>query len=361
MNDIPISVTYIVTGGSGGTGGGEEQPPALAGTVTPSGWDISSMAPGATQSQTFIVDTTTGETAEITVNVNIVGGSGAVTLDKSSLDLENSENDVTATIAATLEPGSYTDSLEFEFREDGLFLNKKTVPITFTIVDTTAELVTEAWSKHSRLEMSLNSLTAAAGAGTSLASQIKANVTTVQNLLEEAAGPISEAEAAFAAGDIAMGEGLISTANSQMSQVDQMNRQISAMISGQSEQSQTNLMPLFIVIIVLVVFSFFIFALREGWLPAHKMPWLVNGFKKIGLGSLVEKAEDMTPKPRFAEATEPAPSRPARARTPTTAQPAVTGEQEKIKRQWEEYYKQHPEYAKRVREQYRSYYNRRYK
>ena len=108
---------------------------------------------------------------------------------------------------------------------------------------------------------------------------------------------------------------------------------------------------------VISLFGFVIFALREGWIPAHSVPWLVDAFKKVGMGDLIEKPVDLTPKPRFAR---PSP-RPAAAPRPAGAQRPAPGPAPKPAAQtWDAYYKAHPEYAKKIREYYRSAYHRRY-
>jgi len=100
----------------------------------------------------------------------------------------------------------------------------------------------------------------------------------------------------------------------------------------------------------LALFGFIILGLREGIIPASKVPWLVNMFEKVGMGGLIGKPDGVVKHVKSA--------------------PKASGWQQYMKEHpdyarkyaaWYQYAKKHPGYAKQYRQQYANYYNRRYR
>ncbi|MFH1424363.1 MAG: VCBS repeat-containing protein [archaeon] len=352
MADYAIPVKYVITGG------------ALEGTVTPSAWNLNSISAGSIVEKTFALDMSSGDTEGVAVEASTTAT--VFDFDADELDLEEADS-ITVALTAPDDLGEYTDSILFTFYLNDVELNEVEVEVSYKVVDNTGDLIKDAWDKHDRLTRLLENLLAEAGPGSKIAKKVGSNVTAAQSLLADAEDAILSAEVAFAAGDTSGGEDWISTANSYLTDADDIIEGIESLIKDSTKKSGSAMLPLAIVIISVLVFGVLVLALREGWLPAYKVPWLVDGFKKIGLEMLVEQPEKLSPKPRFTPTHIPPSSMSTRPRAGTGRPPAtgpraskVLNKEEQIKKQWADYYKQHPDYANKVRQQYRSYYHRRY-
>lgn len=293
--------------------------------------------------------------------------SGAITGATVSYDEDMQSNTatlVTLTLTAPDEP--FNGSLEFEFNYQGALVGTESVGVSGvpgTGNDTTgagqglslSERIEQLRDEIIRLRGRLANIRAQAG--TKHAKKIAANATTAENFLDSAEQSLFDAEGAIDAGSKDDAELFIADAEDDISAAARIISRLEQFVAmlGQSTGNSGLLIAL-IIFIILGAFGGVIFALREGWIPAEKVPWLVAIFEKLGLGWLIQSASVPTPQPRFAGnvVARPAPVAPVRRRV--QHRPAA----QSMAAQWQEYYRRHPEYAKRMHQHYTNYYLRKY-
>jgi len=345
--------TYCDTGETSTTCPADCEGAAFEGTVTPASWDIPSASPLSVQNKVFTLDISTQEYDGITATASVTPPSSAISLSREVISFSDGTEDFEVTLTVPAGSGEYSETVTVKFYDGGTLFSTKIIPITYETVDEVRDMIDNARSKYNRLQREIATLNAQAGAGTTLSKEIQTNITQAEESLVKADEDLLQAEMAFDDGDRELAKGLVTTANSGMSSVDEIIRIAKGTVDKGAEETKINLIPIFIALLFLTLFGFTILALREGWLPAHKVPWLIDAFKQMKLESLIEKPVDLTPKPRFARKPRPMPARPTLKAAPKPAAPAGA-------KTWEEYYKAHPEYAKKMREYYRSSYHRRY-
>ena|GEM_PF-4163596 len=273
-------------------------------------------------------------------------------------------------LAFTMPAGPFDGSLEFEFSYKGSVLHTASVDVTGTpgageALDSEPSLqdkIDELRGDITRLRGKLANIRAQAGVGKH-AAKIEVNATVAEGLLDSAEQSLLDAEGALDAGDEDDAELYIESAEDDISAASRIISMLERLMAGIGQNTKGGgLSIIWVIFIILAIFGFIIFALREGWIPADKVPWLVSMFEAMGLGWLIGEASVPQPKPRFKGMVpaKPAPIRgppqPVKPIRPVHRKPGP----QSMAAKWQEYYRRHPEYARRMHQRYTTYYQRRY-
>tara|TARA_Y100000034_G_scaffold128408_1_gene182898 strand:+ start:16972 stop:20523 length:3552 start_codon:yes stop_codon:yes gene_type:complete len=332
-----------------------------SGSLDTSAWSLGTVMPGSSTEQIVLASIQNGLASEFEVKV-LLDGDASNYISPSTETISDLSQGVSLSFNAPEEPDKYAVSVRFQFvkKSDGTLVDTITLPITFEVVEDGGSIVDDAKTRLSRVRGSLGSVQAKAGAGTDVSEEIQSLVSLAEEQVNDASASISSAEELAALGDEASAEDLLISANSALNIAEDTLSQINAMIATSSQDRGSSMsaivIPLVIFFAVILIIGLVILALREGWIPADKVPWLKSAFEAIGLGTLVESSEDFKPELRFSPEVKKPQARPVTARPgvatkpPAPTQPTGSGVPPRTGA---------PLPGQNQQEKYKSYYNRR--
>ncbi|HIJ98490.1 TPA: fibronectin type III domain-containing protein [archaeon] len=342
-------------------------PITIGATVSPGTWDIGKVAQNKMVEQNFAFGIT-ADPADVKVEVGIpLEFADSFVSEKASINVGGGETRTKVAFTANKDIGTYSTKISFIFTKPGLTPETIDVPITFEIAEDIQGLLDAAKSEYNQLNSKFENFDAILENNNKLASQVQEDRTKARESLEDAKTALDKAENSLKSKNNEQAKQFISEADDKLTEARRAINNISSVVNDVQETPKKNLLPVFIIVIVASALGFFIFAIREGWIPLYKFPWLKDLFEKIGLGSLIEKPVDLAAKPRFTpqalgvarpqpivQRPPGAPGQPAPVRPVT---PPMTPEQ---RAKMEAYARQHPEYAAYLKQKQSSYDNRRY-
>ncbi len=343
-------------------------PPAPKMDVAPATWDLGTVSPGTSDTKTFTATVLSGDTKDITAAITLETSiKNAVSLSAPSLSVGgvNASPSVTATLTAPAEEGLYLGKIFFKFSYKGKTLETISIPVTIEVKEDLGSLVSSAHGRYSSTQRGIDTLKAQAGLG-KLSDNMTASLGEAETMMSEVNTLLQQATQSAQQGRSDQVKTLIGQINSKLSSADEIVRQIQIQSESSKTETKRNLIPLFIGLGVLTLIGGLALSLREGWIPVYKSEKAMAVFKKLHLAGFLKKPADISPRPHLK------PGRPLGApvskhsaapdKKPEVPAPSMAPEQQaRLKKEWAEYYKRHPDYARYVRQQYRSYGNRRYK
>ena len=353
-----LSVSYTVP----------SSPPAPKMDVAPATWNLGTVSPGTSDTKTFTATVLSGDTKDITAAITLETSiKTAVSLSTSSLSIGggNGTPSVTATLTAPAEEGLYRGKIFFKFSYKGKTLETISIPVTIEVKEDLGSLVSSAHGRYSSTQRGIDTLKAQAGLG-KLSDNMTASLGEAETMMSEVNTLLQQATQSAQQGRSDQVKTLIGQINSKLSSADEIVRQIQIQSESSKTKTKRSLTPLFLGLGVLVLIGGLALSLREGWIPVYKSEKAMAVFKKLHLAGFLKKPADISPRPHLK------PGRPLGApvskhsaapdKKPEVPAPSMAPEQQaRLKKEWAEYYKRHPDYARYVRQQYRSYGNRRYK
>ena len=343
-------------------------PPAPKMDVAPATWDLGTVSPGTSDTKIFTTTVLSGDTKDITATISLETSiKNAISLSSSTLSIGgvNETPSVTATLTAPDTEGLYRGKIFFKFSYKGTILETISIPVTIEVKEDLVSLVSSAQGRYSSTQRGIDTLKAQAGLG-KLSGEMTASLNEAETMMSEVNSILQQVTQSAQQGRSDQVKTLIGQINSKLSSADEIVRQIQMQSESSKKKTKRNLTPLFAGLGVLILIAALGLSLREGWIPIYKSKKAMAVFEKLHLAGFLKKPADMSPRTRLKPGKPlgkqvskhpAAPDRKPEVPTPTMSPEKQAG----LKKEWAEYYKRHPDYARYVRQQYRSYGNRRYK
>jgi len=209
--------------------------------LSPAVWSVGTIVPGAKSSKSFVPTVDGATPAGYKANIIIKEEDAQyIKSDKSIIETLGDDAGATLELTAPDTVGDYSTTVEFEFikKSDSSVLEKKILPITFTVAIEEKEIVKDVKSRLSKVKSSLSSAQLTAGAGTKVSAELEPLIVIAQEKLTEAEGYISDAELAFERGEDAVAEEHITNANTALSAAEDTLTQISVVLNASAQNKK---------------------------------------------------------------------------------------------------------------------------
>jgi len=355
----------------------------LSGVILPSSWHVSTISLDSITEKTFtiLVNDTIPNDSSVTVFIEPdIAYDSIISVDQPILNLFRLDSIPITVELEAKELGTFSTNITAIFSLDDEQIDTIVIPITYTVIDDIQELIDSTKQEAFALKNECLNLETQAGIKSKIAKLIADDILQCKLLISNTDTELENAQSKLDENDREGAKSDANSASSKLSSVSDIIDQISTKIAGAQAKGSSKMIPISIAVGVSVLFGGLFFAFREGILNEKNVPWLYKLLEEVGLHTAMEGVKKMDEKHLFAphkahqgkqnirELPKTAQGKPGIAsRQLTPNQPTVPttkmspAQKQQLQQQWNEYYKQHPKYAKMVQQRYSSSYHRRFR